>query len=216
MRSNIIRAKKRSAVLGIMGLLVISLAFNEAYALGGYWKPIGDKPYTVTFIDESKNAVLGEFKKTVRWKWDEKGKVTVTEWDDQATFIFKDKGEKEHKIPNDAVKKRVLDLALGFTGKLQGNITELVKSQEVKGIILEDIKPTLTGYTNTAFVETDKVGEEKKEMTVFRRNKDASGPLVTAKGGYFWGDEVAFEIGRQGEKKLSGDAHVAIDGDTQS
>ena len=34
---------------------------------------------------------------------------------------------------------------------------------------------------------TDKVGQDKKEMTVFRRNKEVKTPLVAAKGGLVWG-----------------------------
>lgn len=117
----------RIAMLGIVTLIVAAFAASQAYAIGGYWKPAGDKSYSVTFTDEAKNAVLGEFKKTVRWEWDDKGKVTVTEWDDQATFVFKDKNAKDHKIPNDIIKKRILDLAPRFTGKLRGNITDTIK-----------------------------------------------------------------------------------------
>lgn len=77
-------------------------------------------------------------------------------------------------------------------------------------IILNDIKPTLAGYNNNAFVETD-----KKHMTIFRRDINTDAPLVAAKGGNIWGEEVGFQIGKQGEKILSGDAHIEIDGDTQ-
>ena len=86
-------------------------------------------------------------------------------------------------------------------------------AQEAKEIVLKDIKPTLTGYANNAFVETQKVGPDKKEITVFRRNQSSSAPLVAAKGGNIWGTEVPFAIGVT-EKKLSGDAHIGIDGDT--
>jgi hypothetical protein len=49
-------------VIGVLGVC------NQALAVGGYWKPMGGKAYTVTFTDEAKHVVLGEFKKTVRWQ----------------------------------------------------------------------------------------------------------------------------------------------------
>lgn len=143
----------------------------------------------------------------------QRGDTVVFEGILQEGVIVKEKGFWKDYFDK-VVTEKTITLLLSEPKILSITTAETVM-QEVKEIILEDIKPTLTGYTNTAFVETDKVGEEKKEMTVFRRNKDVSGPLVAAKGGAIWGDEVAFEIGRQGEKKLSGDAHIAIDGDTQ-
>jgi hypothetical protein len=86
-------------------------------------------------------------------------------------------------------------------------------SQAQKEIVIKEIKPTLSGYINTAFVMTDKVGQDKKEMTVFRRNEELKAPLVAAKGGLVWGGSVPFGI--SDVKKLSGDAHIAIDGDTE-
>jgi len=85
-------------------------------------------------------------------------------------------------------------------------------AEEGLEIVLKGIKPTLTGYANNAFVECDKVGREKKEMTVFRRNKKIESPLVAAVGGQVWGDQVGFSFG--GVKKLSGDAHLAVDADS--
>lgn len=110
--------------VGIAATLLIALMVSVAYGLGGYWKPAGDSPYTVKLTDQAKNTVLGKCKKTVRWQWEDQGGITVTEWDDEATFVFKDKDEKEHKIPNDQIRRRILDLQPGFTGELRGNIKE--------------------------------------------------------------------------------------------
>lgn len=93
-------------------------------------------------------------------------------------------------------------------------VAVLCYAQGAKEIVLKDITPTLAGNANSAFVETDKVGPDKKEMTVFRRDQSSPVPLVVAKGGNIWGTQVPFAIG-QSEKKLSGDAHVGIDGDTE-
>lgn len=79
-------------------------------------------------------------------------------------------------------------------------------------VVLEGIKPTLTGFSNTAFVKSAEVGPDKIKMTEFARDQDSAGPLVVAKSGKIWGTEVPFAIGAT-EWKLDGDAHVAIDPD---
>lgn len=83
---------------------------------------------------------------------------------------------------------------------------------ETNVFVLKEIKPTLTGYTNNAFVTTVKVGPDKKEMTVFARNKEVDGPLFVRNGGSMWGGVVDE---RPDVDICSGDMHVAIDGDTQ-
>ena len=115
------------SVFGAAVAFILAMTLGQAYAVGGYWKPAGNKPYAVKFTDEAKNTVVGEFKKPVSWNWVGKGKVKVDEWDDQATFVFKDKKGKDHKIPNAEIKKRILDLSPGFTGQLRGNIQDAVK-----------------------------------------------------------------------------------------
>jgi len=112
------------ALVLTIGLLGFS---NQAFALGGYWKPMEGKTYTVTFTDEAKNTVVGEFKKTVHWQWEQDGSVKVTEWDDEATFTFKDKSGKEHKIKNATIKARIANLKPGMMGKLKGNIKDAIK-----------------------------------------------------------------------------------------
>jgi hypothetical protein len=95
------------------------------------------------------------------------------------------------------------------------SITVLLYAQEKKEIVLKDIKPTLTGYVNNAFVDTEKVGPDKKEMTVFRRDQNSPGPLVVAKReGYVWGAGFPLVKGAT-EMKLAGNGHIGIDGDTQ-
>ncbi len=100
-----------------------------AQALGGYWKPLPDKSYTVEFTDEAGNTVVGEFKKTVRWEWGNDGKVTITEWDETATFLLKDKAGAEQKIANETIKKNIADLAPNMSGKLKGNIKNTIKKK---------------------------------------------------------------------------------------
>jgi hypothetical protein len=118
-----------AVVIGVLGVC------NQALAFGGYWKPMEGRAYTVKFKDEAKNVVLGEFKKTVRWEWDNDGAVTVTEWDDEATFTFKDEAGKDQKIPNATIKARIKDLQPGMTGALKGDIKDTAKP-------LLDTKPT--------------------------------------------------------------------------
>lgn len=89
------------------------------------------------------------------------------------------------------------------------------KAQQQETVVLSAFTPTLEGYQNIAFVETMEVGKEKKKMAVFWIEGKPSEKLVAALGGAMWGDEVAFKIGMKREKILSGNAHVAIDGDSQ-
>ena len=115
-------------IVSILALAIGALCVcNQAFAIGGYWKPMEGKAYTVKLTDEANNVVIGEFKKTVRWQWEKDGKVTITEWDDEATFTLKDEAGKEQKIENATIKARILDLAPGMTGKLKGNIKEPLK-----------------------------------------------------------------------------------------
>jgi tetratricopeptide (TPR) repeat protein len=95
-------------------------------------------------------------------------------------------------------------------GRLEEVILATSARQE---IIFPDFKPTLSGHKNNAFVQTDKVGADEKEMVVFWRKDLPEYVLVTALGGVFWGG--GFQIGANGEKKCIGEAHVAIDGETQ-
>jgi len=82
-----------------------------------------------------------------------------------------------------------------------------------KKIDLSDFKPTLSGHKNNAFVQTDIVGLDKKEMVVFWRKDQPEYVLVTAIGGFFIKGGIQF--GAHGEKKCFGEAHVAIDGETE-
>jgi uncharacterized protein YraI len=93
---------------------------------------------------------------------------------------------------------------------LKAQINQLKKQKEID---LSDFKPTLSGYKNNAFVQTDTVGPDKKEMVVFWRKDQPEYVLVTALGGVFLGG--GFQIGAHGEQKCFGEAHVAIDGETQ-
>ena len=125
------------SLITIIGLLSF---YNEAFALGGYWRPVKGKTYTITFTDEAKNIVVGEFKKTVRWQWEEDDSTTITEWDDEATFAFKDEAGNVHKIENATIKGRITKLEQGmvkngvvinpnlsFIGQLRGNIKDVIK-----------------------------------------------------------------------------------------
>lgn len=105
-------------------LLFVGVFANQPLPVGGYWNPMAGQAYTATLTDETGNVVVGHFTKRVSWEWEAKGKVTITEWDDGATFVLKGDGGKEHEVPNGVVKKRIADLALRFTGTLQGNITD--------------------------------------------------------------------------------------------
>ena len=158
--------RTRFAFAVVVGLLCLC---NQALAIGGYWKPIEGKAYIVKLTDEGNNVVTGEFKKTVRWEWEEKGQVTITEWDDEATFVLKDKDGKEHKIPNEAIKRRILDLQPGFTGKLQANIMEqllveggtaYIRIKEYAAKPLEDAVPK-RNEMNLSFGQTIKLIQKK-------------------------------------------------------
>lgn len=119
--------KKYACIISLVLTVGLLGFFNQVFALGGYWKPMKGKTYTVTFTDEAKNTIIGEFKKTVRWQWEQDGSVKVTEWDDEATFMFKDQAGKEHKIKNTTIKARIVNLEPGMTGKLKGNIQDTIK-----------------------------------------------------------------------------------------
>jgi len=91
-------------------------------------------------------------------------------------------------------------------------------------IVLKDIKPTLSGYTNNALVTTDTVGQDKKKMTVFTTNKEVKSPMMAVKGGIVWG-KVSYGLNVDGISGILHDtngvmmfedgAYVAIDGDSQ-
>lgn len=149
-----------------VGLLCLC---NRTLAIGGYWKNIEGKAYTVTLTDEGNNVIMGEFKKTVRWEWGKKGQLTITEWDDEATFILKDKNGKEHEIANEAIERRILDLEPGFTGKLQANILEqllveggtaYIRIKEYTVKPLEDAVPK-GDEMNLSFGQTIKIVKKK-------------------------------------------------------
>ncbi len=80
---------------------------------------------------------------------------------------------------------------------------------------LMDVKPTLTGHENKAFVNTEKVGKDNKEMTVFWTKDEPEYKLAAQQGGLVWGNNSGFEIGHRGEKIFSGNSYVAVDGETQ-
>jgi hypothetical protein len=90
--------------------------------------------------------------------------------------------------------------------------------------VLKDIKPTLSGYTNNAYVTTDTVGQDKMKMTVFTTNKEVKSPLMAVKGGIVWGN-VSYGLNSDGSSGILHDtngvmmfedgAYVAIDGDSQ-
>ncbi|MCX5886396.1 MAG: hypothetical protein NT096_10890 [Proteobacteria bacterium] len=106
-----------------------------------------------------------------------------------------------------------LILILGFVG-----FASLAMAQESKEFIIKDIRPTLTGYQNKAFVETKYVGQEKLKMVAFWIKNEPNKRLVAAKGGAMWGSpDFDYFVGNQGEKILSGPGsiYVAIDGDSQ-
>ncbi|MFA6141757.1 MAG: hypothetical protein WC738_00485 [Candidatus Omnitrophota bacterium] len=73
------------------------------------------------------------------------------------------------------------------------NMVEAKESNEflVTDFTLIDVKPTLTGHENKAFVDTEMVGEaDKKEMTVFWIKNDSSCKLAAKTGGLTWGTVV--------------------------
>jgi hypothetical protein len=108
-------------------LLFFGIFANQALALGGYWNPMPGKTYTATFTDGTGHEVVGHFTKKVSWDWEANGKVTITAWDDGATFVLTGKDGKEHTVPNSEVKKRITDLQPGMIGTLQGNIAGVVR-----------------------------------------------------------------------------------------
>lgn len=94
-------------------------------------------------------------------------------------------------------------------------MADSLNAQRQDAVVLSAFKPTLEGHQNTAFVETMEVGKEKKKMVVFWIEGKPGEELVAAIGGAMWGDGVAFKIGMKREKILSGNAYVAIDGESQ-
>ncbi len=84
------------------------------------------REYQVKFIDETGNVIVGLFTKALRWGKDRKGRVIVLQWDEKATFLFRDKKGKAHRIPNDVVKNRILDLSPSLSGKLKGDIRDII------------------------------------------------------------------------------------------
>jgi hypothetical protein len=123
-----------------------------------------------------------------------------------------------------------------FSPKIAGLTTVFVlgvalalNAQDVKEAVLQDIKPTLSGHTNCAFVQMEKMGS--KEMTVFWKKDEPGYELVTAFGGWFYGknaggkigmstirfdatnSDSAVNFGGHGEIITFGEAHVVTDGD---
>jgi hypothetical protein len=84
---------------------------------------------------------------------------------------------------------------------------------KVTDIVLPEFNPTLSGYKNNALVKMEKVGPQKKEMTVFWKKDEPKYNLVAAQGGLIRGRGVS--IGANGEKICKGETHIAIDGNSQ-
>jgi uncharacterized protein (TIGR02145 family) len=108
--------------------------------------------------------------------------------------------------------------------------------------VLPHFNPSLTGYLNTLFVETDTLVKNGKKMVVFWSNSKTPYTLVAAKGGILYGNKsdielkptgevgvtysgragerwktksnVEFEYGPKKELITYGDAHLAIEGET--
>ena len=118
---------KRLLTLGLMTIVLAALTAHFAYAVGGYWNPRPGQTYTAKFEDEAHNSVVGAFTQMVEWEWDANGKVTVTKWDAEATFVLTDKSGKTNTVPNAVIQKAILDLQPGFQGTLKGNIAASAK-----------------------------------------------------------------------------------------
>jgi hypothetical protein len=103
--------------------MIMSYALSVWATGGGFWAPPGEKAYTAIFKDEAANTIIGQFKKKVAWTWEDRGGVTLTAWDDEATFVLK-ANDGDRAVPNATVKKRILDLRPEFSGKLSGNLLE--------------------------------------------------------------------------------------------
>src|SRR3990172_12208735 len=95
------------------------------------------------------------------------------------------------------VKKNIAACVLGFATATM-LLSNYAATQE-KGIVLAEFKPTLSGHKNIAFIETDKVGPERKEMLVFWKKDEPTYTLVAALGGRFWGKGAGVKIGSNGE-----------------
>jgi hypothetical protein len=119
-----------------------------------------------------------------------------------------------------------------------GGVAIIWNAYSTREIVLQEIKPTLVGFTNIAFVSSTKVKGQNNEVTVFRRNEEVNTPLVSAGVGQVWGSHVSINIGKREnllsgdeqfgfmgnlgsagkgyiEHKFSGDAQIGIDGDTE-
>lgn len=84
--------------------------------------------------------------------------------------------------------------------------------------VLRDLKPTLTGNQNRAFVEVKTVGKPGKPMVTFWKKDEPGFTLVTRQGGAMWGEKAGFRVqlnraSMQTEKVLFGAAHLAIEDD---
>lgn len=118
----------RTLLIFVVILGATAFLYNQAYTLGGYWKPAKEgTSYIVEFTDEKGNVIRGEFKEVVRWQWAEDGKVTITKWDSKAPLTFKSPDGKKHTISNEELKKRILNLDPFFSGKIQGDVNNLIK-----------------------------------------------------------------------------------------
>jgi hypothetical protein len=115
-------------------------------------------------------------------------------------------------------------LRLGFYGLFGAFAMTCIVGCGRSEFVLKDIKPTLSGYTNNAFVTTNAVGQDKKKMTVFTTNKEVKSPLMAAEGGIVWG-KISYGLNLDGSSGILHDAngvmtfedgaYVAIDGDSQ-
>lgn len=202
------------ALAVVLGLLAFC---NKAFAIGGYWKPIEGKPYTVKFTDEANNVVAGEFKKTVRWEWNKDGAVIITEWDDQATFAFKDQEGKEHQIDNGAIKSLIVDLDTSFAGKLKGDIfirktskpapsteTNAVKEGSVTTKSTEAM--TEPNIAAKEFIDPNRLAKfrEARRKELRERRKSAQSAESNAPKAPMPAEDVNKSAGQSSEKKETG------------
>lgn len=119
----------RMIPLYVLTLVIAFVAFSflatQASAAGGAWKPAkaGEK-YKVTLKDAKGNEIVGELSAEVAWDAKEGGAITITKWDDKATFNVKGADGKLTPVSNADVKKRIVSLNPNMTGTLSGNVLE--------------------------------------------------------------------------------------------
>lgn len=69
--------------------------------------------------------------------------------------------------------------------------------------VLPNFNPSLTGYKNTVFVETDTVGKNGKKMVVFWSNSKTPYTLVASNGGIIYGNKSDLERGPDGDVSVT-------------